>query len=102
MSHVPFSGTDPRAAQDEKRQALQRLLVIHYKRCFTSDSGKKVLADLKKRFGFNQWPAEDTEDERKIARRVFAQGPLYHIQKQLDNPLKPKRTSAKEVNSPPE
>jgi hypothetical protein len=77
---------DPQTpAQMAKRQAeAQRQLVLDYKATFTTEKGKRVLADLKHRFGFGRWAAKDTEDERTIARRVFMQGPLHHIQDMID------------------
>lgn len=99
----PSQPTEPYTQTPEEKQAQRdhgtRQLVLAYKRCFATESGKTVLADLKHRFGFDRWPAEDTEDERKIARRVFAMGPLFHVEKQLKTIFragKPKRPARKD------
>ena len=86
----PFALDKPASSDEKQRQAVRRL-VIHYKRCFTSESGKLVLEDLKKVFQFGRWPADNSSATEEVMRRVCAQGPLYHIQKQLDNTLSPKR-----------
>lgn len=74
--------------------------MLAYKRCFSTASGMAVLADLKERFAFDRWPAETglsagtKLDDDVILRRVFAMGPLFHIEKQLKTIFrdgKPKR-----------
>lgn len=77
----PFSQTPDERAK--KHQQAQRALVIAYKRCFTTESGLRVLADLKQRFGWDRWEAEDTTDADVIARRCAAKGPIFHIERQL-------------------
>jgi hypothetical protein len=73
-----------------KRQVeAQRQLMLDYKATFTTEKGRRVLADLKHRFGFGRWAAKDTKDGEVIVRRVFMQGPIHHIQDMLDaNPRK--------------
>lgn len=93
-SPTPEPFTQSPEERDRDRHHAKRQLVNAYKRCFSTESGKIVLTDLKQRFGFDRWPAEDTEDERKIARRVFAMGPLFHVEQQLKTIFrdgKPKR-----------
>lgn len=77
----PFTQT-PEERESRRAQAA-RQLVLAYKRCFTTASGLTVLADLKAKFGFDRWEAEDTEDDRKIIRRTCAKGPIFHIERQL-------------------
>lgn len=94
----PFTGTE--SGEHTKRQAAERRqLVQDYKALFSTDRGKRVWADLCKKFGFGRWPATDTEDTEKIVRRVFMHGPLHHIEDMRritfrENTDKPKRALA--------
>jgi hypothetical protein len=79
--HPPFQPTDP--AAEQKRHHAKRQLVLCYKRVFSTDSGKKVLADLRHLFGMDRWECENESDAQAIARRCAAKGPIFHIEKQL-------------------
>lgn len=78
----------PTPEEVAKKQAKQADdLKLAYRAVFGSDKGKLVWADLRNRFCFDRWAAEDTEDFEKIGRRVFMQGPLHHIKKMMESPL---------------
>jgi hypothetical protein len=95
--------SDTAAQAAKKHQEAQRSLIQDYKRIPPS-----VIADLNHKFGFNRWAAQDTEDEKKIARRVFMQGPLFEIERMRSTNLgkpkqKPKRattTHEQDISSP--
>lgn len=95
------SGREPytQTSETEKKQNASRQLQLDYRAVFNSPKGQRVLSDLKARFGFGKWPAKDTEDERAIARRVFMQGPLYHIEEQLRTPFKREKKQAKAISA---
>ena len=78
----PFS--TPPAERDNKRSQAERERILAYKRCFSTASGMAVLADLKVRFQFDRWEADNSDDPAVILRRVYMHGPLWHIQKQMD------------------
>lgn len=88
MADEPFA---ERKELDAKREAEKRNLVKAYKSTFGSAHGLMVLADLKHAFGFDKWEAIDTDDADKIARRVCAKGPIFHITKMIATSLEKKR-----------
>jgi hypothetical protein len=73
----------------ERRQFEQRQLVKAYHSTFSTSHGKKVLADLKAKFGFDVCEADsELTSDNVIARRSFAKRPLYHIERMLKTTLR--------------
>lgn len=75
--------TDLPPTTEQKQQQARRRLILAYKRCFTTESGKTVLADLKHQFGWDRWEADNSDNAEVIARRCSAKGPIFHIEKQM-------------------
>jgi len=95
----PFSEDPEEIAK--RRESEQRRLVLDYRATFQSEKGRHVMADLKRRFGWERWEAEDTENADLIARRVAAKGPIFHIEKMLritfrEGKDKPKRARSED------
>lgn len=94
MAGEPFSHAA--SPEQTKREAARRLLVKSYKATFSTEHGKRVLADLKLRFGFDVCEADsELLSDNIIARRCFAKRPIHHIEKMRNASLelvrKPKR-----------
>lgn len=97
MADEPFA---ERRDLDAKREAEKRNLVKAYKSTFGSAHGMMVLADLKHAFGFDKWEAIDTDDADKIARRVCAKGPIFHIEKMRNTSLEKKAKPKAAISEP--
>jgi len=55
MKHEPeFTDTQGRAAAEAKRQTEARVMACAYARLFSSDDGKIVLEDLRRKFGHSR------------------------------------------------
>jgi hypothetical protein len=77
-----------------KRRDETRELVLAYKRCFTSESGRRVLADLCAKFGFDKKEHENSSfipgaSATDVAWRDGSKDPVRHILKMRDVELKP-------------
>jgi hypothetical protein len=96
----PFSRkTDDTAV---RKQAEFRRLVKAYAATFSSAHGRLVLADLKRKFGFDRWEAEsEALSDNTIARRVCMKGPIFHIEKMRTHIFRkaPKSTKALSGNT---
>ena len=98
MSEHPTPVEEAKRRQEEHRQ-----LIKAYHATFSSSHGKKVLADLKKQFGFDVCEADsELTSDNVIARRTFAKRPLYHIERMLKTTLRdePKPKKALSQSNP--
>lgn len=97
----PFSTAD-REAQTKTQSAAIRRRVLAYKRCFSTESGRAVLADLKAKFGFDRCEAEsETLSDNIIARRTCMKLPIYHIERMRAHTFSPKRNHHEDPSAPP-
>lgn len=90
----PFTGAPSESTA--KKEAELRRLVIAYKATFSTEKGRLVLADLKRRFGFDVCEADsELLSDNVIARRSFAKRPIFHIERMRNHNFrkepKPKR-----------
>lgn len=70
----PYQDT---AKEVAARQHAQKQLVAAYRRI-----PAEVIADLKRKFGFDVWEADSEHlTDNQIARRVCMKGPIFHIEK---------------------
>jgi hypothetical protein len=84
----------PQEIEAAKRRDEARELVLAYKRCFSSDSGKRVLADLCAKFGFDKKQHENSSyipgaSATDVSWRDGSKDPVRHILKMRDVELRP-------------
>lgn len=92
MPREPFSHADELATQAAQLNEQQRKqLVLDYKNTFAGERGQRVLADLKRLFGFDKPSGAYGMAHGDVMLREGMKMPLWHIQKQLDQTFQPKR-----------
>jgi hypothetical protein len=96
----PTSQPPPPAKEAEDRRASARELTKAYKRCFATDDGKRVLADLRARYHWGDDPYQHGISHADLAQRCGLHSPLRHIAKMIEADLgettkKPKAAKAK-------
>lgn len=99
---MPISGQPPTVAQQEaeKRAAAERELLVAYRRCFATDSGKVVLADLKRKVGYKRSPYTLGIGGKDLAFRCGGQEVVHGITLNIESPFplfgqKPKNRKAR-------
>lgn len=98
MPHEPFSNG---ADEVQRKQLLaSRQLTMDYKQAFAGEAGGRVLADLKRVYGWHRPTADAGIPIEEVYRRECMKHPLYHIMAKveavLDEPEKPKRARSRE------
>ena len=82
----PTTPQTPQSDQ-EKRNEAARDLIRAYKRCFSSEDGRRVLADLDKKYGWGNDPFEPGIGHADLANRCGMHSPLRYIHKMKEKEL---------------
>lgn len=92
------TGTQP-PEELEKRKAERRDLARAYKRFFTSEDGKRILADLESKCNWGRDPYSQGVTGKDLSYRCGTQVPLRHIHTMRDIPLDPLGRTEKKPRS---